>query len=108
MPKRVSLIESMDSNTKKKYIQFSKIITMIFTIVFAVMCFVSIWLCYEAASTGDLVNVVKAFGNFATIGFASYSVNSLGEKIVSKLASSDDDDDEEKDDKEIESDGDNG
>lgn len=80
-----SLINTMDHTTKRKYIQFSKIITLIFTLVFAMMCFVGMYLCYMTNDTQDLVNVVRAFGTFATVGFASYSVNSLGEKIVTKM-----------------------
>ena len=67
---------------KKPYMQFSKKIVIAVTVSVTAIALIAIGFCWNALDTVSLVDVVKAYVGYATIVFASYSGNSIAEKIV--------------------------
>ena len=67
---------------KKPYMQFSKKVVIAVTVSVTAIALLAIGFCWNALDTVSLVDVVKSYVGFATIVFASYSGNSIAEKIV--------------------------
>ena len=62
--------------------QFSKKVVVAVTVSVTAIALLAIGFCWNALDTVSLVEVVKSYVGFATIVFASYSGNSIAEKIV--------------------------
>ena len=67
---------------KKPYMQFSKKVVIAVTVSVTAIALLAIGFCWNAADTVSLVDVVRSYVGYATIVFASYSGNSIAEKIV--------------------------
>ena len=67
---------------KKPYMQFSKKVVVAVTVSVTAIALLAIGFCWNATDTVSLVDVVKSYVGYATIVFASYSGNSIAEKIV--------------------------
>lgn len=74
----------MNQPAKKKrpYLQFSKKVVIAVTAAVTAISLLAIGFCWNASDTVSLVDVVKSYVGYATIVFASYSGNSIAEKIV--------------------------
>lgn len=92
-----SLLSRADSKTVRQYIQFSKRVITGVTIAVTIICGGAILLCYEAEDTQSVVGLVTSYTNFATIAFVSYSINSIGDKILRATHPDFDKDDDEED-----------
>lgn len=90
-----SLLARADKRTITKYIQFSKRVIASITIAATAMCLAAMGLCFFKQDMGDIVGIVKAYLNFATVGFVSYSVNSIGEKFIKSKMIDDEEEDEQ-------------
>ena len=66
----------------KPYMQFSKKVVVAVTVSVTAIALLAIGFCWNAMDTVSLVDVVKSYVGYATIVFASYSGNSIAEKIV--------------------------
>lgn len=67
------------SSKQKKYVQFSKKIVVAVTISVTVICAIAMFL---VADSDYIAQIVKTYVGFAMVVFASYSGNSIAEKIV--------------------------
>lgn len=90
-----ALLAKADRKTVVKYIQFSKRIVAGISIAITIICCVAIILCYAKGDTDSIVGLVGSYCNFATIAFVSYSVNSVGEKILKAYTPANEDEEED-------------
>lgn len=68
--------------TSKPFMQFSKKIVVAVTIVVTAVCASAMVLLWMMADSQNLVQVVKSYINYAIIVFASYTGNSVTEKVL--------------------------
>ena len=64
----------------KPYIQFSKLVVIFVTLAVTALCTSAVVLTYKLMDVAQMVNAVRAYIEYATIAFVSYSGNSAVEK----------------------------
>lgn len=67
----------------QKFMQFSKKIVVAVTLMVTIVCLASIVLAWQMDSSNSMTQIVKAYINYAIIVFASYTGNSVTEKVLS-------------------------
>lgn len=67
---------------KQGHVQFSKKIVVSVTVAVTVLCYMSILLMYKVSDTQYMADVIKMYIAYAMVVFASYSGNSIAEKLI--------------------------
>ena len=78
---------------KKPYVQFSKRIVVAVTIAVTGISVMSCVLCWSSGEPSYLVDIVKAYIQYAMVVFAAYSGNSAVEKWLVKRAGNEEESD---------------
>lgn len=67
---------------KRPYMQFSKKIVVAVIVCVTLLSLIAIVLCWHGNDLVSLTNVVRTYIQFSMVVFASYSCNSVAEKLI--------------------------
>lgn len=82
MTKKENWLSGLDKTTKKKLIQFSKLVVAFVVIVVSVMCYHGMILTAIRNDMSAVSDIIGKYIDFAKLAFVSYSVNSISEKAI--------------------------